>query len=111
MSQHIDHTVVTETGLANTGTFTMAVNTDTADRIMLFVDDGAGNAPESYDFDIEVAYNDDDANTYMPRSSVSGSTSTHHVFTDIAPFNWQVTITNSSGVSNDYRARLVVIAE
>jgi hypothetical protein len=111
MTQSIDQEVVTQTGLADTGTFTITVNADTADRIAVFVDDGAGNAPASYDYDIEVSYNDVDNPTYMPRSSVTSSTSTQHTFTDVFPFKWRITFTNSSGASNDYRVRVAVISE
>lgn len=111
MSATIDQTVVTETGLADAGTFEVTVDTGTADRVLVFADDGAGNAPASYDYDIEVAYNDVQTPDYMPRSSVTASTATHHVFTDVAPFSWKFTFTNSSGASNDYRVRVVVIED
>lgn len=110
MTQSIDQTVVTETGLADTGSFSVTLNADTADRIAFFVDDGAGNEPASYDYDIEVSYNDVDSPTYMPRSSVTSSTSTQHVFTDVFPFKWRITFTNSSGASADYRVRVAVIS-
>jgi hypothetical protein len=108
MAQHIDQEVVTQTGLAAGASFSITVNTDTADRIAIFVDDGAGNAPASYDYEIEVSYNEGANPTYMPRSSVTGSTSTQHQFTGVAPFYWRITFTNSSGASNDYRARVIV---
>lgn len=111
MAEHLDHSVVSEAGLVDGGEFTITVNSDTADRISIFVDDGSGNPPASYDYDISVAYNDSDSNSYMPRNSVSGSTSTHHLFKDVSPFNWKLTFTNSSGTSNDYRVRVVVIEE
>lgn len=111
MAQATDNTVVTETGLADAGTFSLTVNAEQGDRIALFVDDGAGAAPASYDYDIEVSYEDVDNPTYMPRSSVTSSTSTHHVFTDISPFNWRITFTNSSGGAADYRVRAVVISD
>lgn len=111
MSEHIDQEVVTQTGVADAGTFQVEVNTGTADRVLVFVDDNAGNAPSSYDYDIEVAYNDVDTPDYMPRNSVTASTATHHAFTDVSPFSWRFTFTNSSGASADYRVRVIVIEE
>jgi len=42
MSEHIGQNVVTETGLAD------------ADRVLVYVDDNAGNAPESYLYATEL---------------------------------------------------------
>lgn len=109
MTEHIEQVVTNQTGVAASGTFQVNVDASGADRVAIFVDDGAGNAPASYDFDIEVSYNDVNSPTYMPRSSVTGSTATHHVYTDIAPFHWRITFTNSSGASADYRVRVITL--
>lgn len=111
MTEHIEQVVANQTAVAASGTFQVEVDASGADRVVVFVDDGAGNAPASYDFDIEVSYNDVDSPTYMPRSSVSSSTSTHYVYTDIAPFHWKFTFTNSSGASADYRVRVITLDE
>jgi len=111
MSEYNEQVVTEQTGVADGGTFQAEVDTSKADRVLLYVDDGAGNAPASYNFDIEVAYNDVSSPTYMPRSSVTSSTATHHAYTDVAPFSWRFTFTNSSGASADYRVRVVSLQD
>lgn len=111
MSDHVDQEVVTQTGLADAGSFQVEIESGGVDRISLFVDDNAGGTPASYDVDIEVAYNDVPNTTWMPRSSVTSSTATHNVYTDVAPFRWRFTFTNSSGAANDYRVRVISIDE
>lgn len=111
MSEHIDQEVVTQTGVADAGSFEVELGTGGADRVVVFVDDGAGNAPASYDMDIEVSYDNVTNPTYMPRNSVTSSTATHAVYTDVAPFNWRFTVTNSSGGAADYRVRVISIDE
>lgn len=111
MSEHVEQTVVTQTGLADAGTFTAEVDTSGADRLLVFVDDNAGGTPASYDYDIEVAYNDVASPDYMPRNSVTASTATHLAYENIAPFAWKFTFTNSSGGAADYRVRVVSIKE
>lgn len=111
MSEHVEQTVSTQAAVADAGSFQVEVDTSGADRLLLFVDDNAGNAPASYDLDVEVAYNDVPNPDWMPRSSVTSSTATHNVYTDIAPFRWRFTVTNSSGAAADYRVRAVSIDE
>jgi len=111
MSEHIEQNVVTETGLADAGTFQVNLDTSGADRVLVYVDDNAGNAPASYDLDIEVAYNDVETPTYMPRNSVTASTATHIAYTDVAPFSWRFTVTNASGGAADYRVRVISLED
>lgn len=111
MSEHVDQNVVTQTGVADAGSFEVDLETAGADRVVVFVDDNAGNAPASYDLDIEVSFDNVTNPTYMPRNSVTASTATHSVYTDVAPFNWKFTVTNSSGASADYRVRVISIDE
>jgi len=109
MTEHIEQVVTNETGVADAGTFQVDVDASGADRVIVFVDDGAGGTPASYDYDIEVSYNDVQSPTYMPRSGVTSSTATHHAYTDIAPFHWRFTFENSSGASADFRVRVITL--
>lgn len=111
MAQHIDQAVSTVTNLADGDSLEIVVNTDTADRVSIFVDDGVGGSPPSYDLSIDVAYNDGDEGTFMPRSEVSSVTSTNLSYTDVSPFTWRITVTNSSGGPDDYRVRAVTIED
>lgn len=98
-----------ETSLSDGGSQTLSVETDieSVSRVILLVDNGtAGSQAATYDMVQRVDVDGD--GTYMFYDEVLGTQS--RSFSDPAvPRSFQVEITNSSGASANYRAKLIAV--
>lgn len=89
----------------NTNSKTVEVNSSTADYIELLVDDTSGNAPPSYD--VTVEFYSTAVDSYMVADNQTGLTDNNpDIPTSARGQRVRVTITNSSGSSDNYRVSL-----
>jgi len=82
----------------------LEVDTEYADDLYIFVDDGAGGAPATYDLSIEVYSHEIDG--WVTYENTTGSTA-FSFKDDAIPLKMRIDITNQSGAAATYRAVLV----
>lgn len=90
------------------GTLSASVETTHATKVHVFVDNNAGGAPGTYDFDVEVDY--DGAGSTMQLDNQSGIQTRHFKY-DSVPNEISVTLTNTTSTAGDYRIRVVAVGE
>lgn len=98
------HETTADQSLADGESLTIEITTRYRSGVTLLVDDGAGGAAATYDYDLE-AYSDD-SGEWHPVNAVTGSTAFSHDDTALPP-TMRATVTNQSGASATYRARFV----
>lgn len=98
-----DNKEQTQTGAADGTSLTFSFNIGNVEDVTIYVDDGAGGAPASYDLTYETHAG---SGNFMTHYEATGNTAYRH---DVAPSGdkAQLTVTNSSGASADHRVRVV----
>jgi hypothetical protein len=88
------------------GSVTLEAETRRADTIQVFIDDGTGSAPSSYDFSVEVY--SENQEIWHPVTSATGQTSQRQTPETIPP-KARITVTRPSSASSsaDYRVYVV----